>query len=428
MKNHLHPRKRVAQGHQSSNLGSSEDASLTQQTMRKKAVKNPFISTGKVATRTKIKCILMLILIMVILNETTKMTKSTVPVHQKDEHSAIESAARQQSAEASKVVQHQKVEGSAIESARQRRTSRSITKAIHGKNFTINVFKDNDIVSEFAARPNGWEPHITEEITSTLKTYSDKHSIPLSDLTFVDIGANVGWFTMNMAAFGANVIAFEPMQDNIDLIQKSLEEPDNVMNGVSGRVKFYPHGLGTKDEVCTIYSHNINVGDGIVKCVNGDDGEKNLKIPNDYSIRGRIPVHRLDDVVDAKKEGLNIVVIKMDTEGYECNVLEGGSNLLLRSGARVIFTEFEKGWMIERDGNPEKFMKDIADAGYRLRRTTKVGGHIEVANPLKVDVDFMTKEEMIKAVISGDLSSGPHDLMLCSAEHLAELYSVEAAK
>ena len=384
MTNHIPPRRRVTQGYQSSNLGSCEDStesSPTQtQTMTKKGVKNPFTSREKGVAwfhgKRAIKyCIPMLIgigIIIVFMNMKTILKKNTVSDNQKDERSAIKSARQQRS------------------------TSISITKEIRGNNFTMNVYEDNDIVSNFTASPSGWEPQIIQEITNTLQTYSDKHNIPLSDLTFVDIGANIGWFTMNLAAFGANVIAFEPMQDNIDLIQKSLEDYKNVENGVSGRVKFYPHGLGTKDEVCVIYSHNINVGDGHVKCVDGDDGEKNLKIPHDYSIRGRIPVHRLDDVVDAKKEGLNIVVIKMDTEGYESNVLEGGSNLFLRSGARVILTEFAKEWMIEKDGDPVKFMKDVSDAGYRLKRTNE--GNVDVVNPQKVDKDFMTKEEMVKAV------------------------------
>lgn len=90
------------------------------------------------------------------------------------------------------------------------------------------------------------------------------------------------------------------------------------MQGISSRIKLYPHGLGVKGQICIIYSGNINEGDGHVKCV---EKESDLDMPSDYSMRGRIPVHRLDDVLDTT--GLTIVAAKVDIEGYETNVLEG---------------------------------------------------------------------------------------------------------
>jgi FkbM family methyltransferase len=37
-------------------------------------------------------------------------------------------------------------------------------------------------------------------------------------VTFVDIGGNIGWFSLNMAALGVKVMAFEPMQKNTEMI------------------------------------------------------------------------------------------------------------------------------------------------------------------------------------------------------------------
>lgn len=34
------------------------------------------------------------------------------------------------------------------------------------------------------------------------------------EIYFMDIGANVGWYSINMAVMGYNVIAFEPMTPN----------------------------------------------------------------------------------------------------------------------------------------------------------------------------------------------------------------------
>jgi FkbM family methyltransferase len=288
----------------------------------------------------------------------------------------------------------------------------SVTKQNEGCSFSIEVYRRNDIVSEVVRSPQSWDQDIVN-MNSYFKEYSSKHNIPLANLTFIDIGANIGWFALNMAALGVQVIAFEPMQQNIDLLKQSLQKTDNIASGVSGRIKLYPLGLGTKDQMCIIYSHDINVGDGHVNCV---EKEENLKKPDDYSIRGRIPVHRLDDVLEV--EGLNIVAIKMDTEGYECNVLEGGRKVILEGGAQAILTEFAIEWMKEKGGDPLEFMRKLAAAGYRLKRSSP-----DVRKSLSDSQrDFMTSEEMVATAESGPLSKGVHDLTLLQKKYISEQY------
>ena len=246
--------------------------------------------------------------------------------------------------------------------------SAPVTRRNNGNSFSIEIYqKAKDIVSG-EIRGRGWELDKVQELNNYFINYSKKHDVPLSDLTFIDIGANVGWFSLSLAALGVKVLAFEPMQENIDLIRKSLKLPDNIASGVSDRIKLHPHGLGVKNEVCIIFSHNINVGDGHVKCV---ENEADLKIPHDYKIRGRIPVHRLDDVINIDDEDLRIVAIKMDTEGYEGNVLEGGTKVLLKGGADAIVTEFVGDWIIDKGGDPVEFMRKMGSAGYRVKEGGK---------------------------------------------------------
>lgn len=294
----------------------------------------------------------------------------------------------------------------------------TVEKQNEGHEFSIEVYKRNDIVSDMIRSPQSWEQDTVLKLNSYFREYSSKHSIPLSNLTFIDIGAHVGWFALNMAALGVQVIAFEPMQQNIELINKSLRKADNIGRGVSGRIKLFPHGLGTKDQICIVYSHNINVGDGHVQCV---EKEENLRKPDDYSIRGRIPVRRLDDVLDV--EGLNIVAIKMDTEGYEGNVLEGGRKVILEGGAQSIVTEFEATWMKEKGGEPIAFMTKLAAAGYRLQRSRP-----DTRRPLSDSQrDFMSGIEMIAAAKSGPLSKGIHELTLRHESYISEHYNISVS-
>jgi len=238
----------------------------------------------------------------------------------------------------------------------------TLTKNNLGNEFSIEVYRFNDIVSN-AIQGDGWEYGSLLALNDYFTDYSLEHNISLNELTFIDIGANVGWYSFNMAALGVKVLAFEPMVENIELIQKSLKMPDNIKSGVSERITLFGHGLGMRDETCFVYSDNINVGDGHVKCV---EQESDVKMKDGYSLYGSVPVKRLDDVV--KAEGMHIVAIKMDTEGFESNVLEGSTQLFLKGGVDVIITKFVPDNIVEKGGDPVEFMKKISDAGYRAKK------------------------------------------------------------
>jgi len=232
-----------------------------------------------------------------------------------------------------------------------------------GNEYAIEVYRNNDIVSSSIQRYE-WESETLLTLNKVYEDYSKKHNLSLSDLTFVDIGANIGWFSLNMAALGVNVLAFEPMEENIKMIRNSLHITKNVKSGVSGRITLYEHGLGTKEETCFLYSDNFNFGDGHVKCV---DNEADLEMEDNYSIRGRVPLKRLDDVI-VNTKGMHVVAVKMDTEGYEDNVFEGGTKFFLDGGIDVIISEFVPKNIVDKGGNPVEFMNKMSNAGFLVKK------------------------------------------------------------
>jgi len=241
-----------------------------------------------------------------------------------------------------------------------------------GSKFSIHAYMRNDIVSNEIRGRKSWETDKIVTFKKYFMDYSKEHDIPLSDLTFLDIGANIGWFSLSMAAFGVNVLAFEPMEENLALIKGSMCFQDNIDSSVSDRITLFGIGLGPKDLICTIYSGNINTGDGHVEC-----DSSRLNIPEDYAVRGSISVRRLDDVISAlKNERGNITVVsaKIDTEGYEANLLEGGEKFLLGGEIDRIVTEFDPTMIIGKGGDPVKFMKKVYDAGYKVGN--KAGGYM----------------------------------------------------
>jgi len=254
-----------------------------------------------------------------------------------------------------------------------------------GETFTMATYPENDIISSAIYQSWGWGTDTVASLNTLFRDYSKVHSIPLKDLTFIDIGANIGWLSFNMAALGVKVLAFEPMVENIEIIQKSLEMPDNIKSGVSERITLYGHGLGTKDETCFVYADNNNVGDGHVKCV---EKESDLNMEDGYSLYGSVPVKRLDDVIKAK--GMHIVAINLDTEGFEGNVLEGGTKLFLKGGVDVIITKFDPDNIVDKGGDPVEFMKKMSDAGYRAKKEWGYMRKEEMINITQYRTDLLT--------------------------------------
>ena len=61
-----------------------------------------------------------------------------------------------------------------------------------------------------------WEPFVREPLIQAIKG----QSLPV----FIDVGANVGYFTHTALAMGARVISFEPIRANMGPLMATIEE------------------------------------------------------------------------------------------------------------------------------------------------------------------------------------------------------------
>ena len=64
------------------------------------------------------------------------------------------------------------------------------------------IYKNNDIVSKSINDKGSWERYSTNKIIQALKYYSEKNNLPKNEITLVDIGANVGWYSFYIGKIG----------------------------------------------------------------------------------------------------------------------------------------------------------------------------------------------------------------------------------
>lgn len=147
--------------------------------------------------------------------------------------------------------------------------------------------------------------------------------------TFLDIGANVGFFSLYASKKFNNVLAFEPTKCSINSFKKNLE-----MNNIDN-LSIYELALSDKSGKSIFYENPFNQGGNSLEKINTDNVKRETKDWLEYEVK----VAKLDDLsILDKKDTEKIDLIKIDVEGHEANVLIGANNLL-RENNPMIFAE-----------------------------------------------------------------------------------------
>ena len=194
--------------------------------------------------------------------------------------------------------------------------------------FNMVVLGTADIVSSEVANLGRWEIAVADDMATKVGT-----SLPKTG-TFLDIGANIGYYTLLFAHRGFNVIAVEAMTRNQQAINASLCLNPQLRD----RITLVPTALVAPWEVgtttCIIKSTNykINIGNGHLLCgptQRCESGDGNCQA---------VAVKTLDKVL-ADVAPTSVDVMKMDVETYECHVLAGGDTLFSRYHPKLLQVE-----------------------------------------------------------------------------------------
>jgi len=165
----------------------------------------------------------------------------------------------------------------------------------------------------------------------------------------VDIGANIGYYTLIFAKLVKNkgrVIAFEPEPNNFKLLEKNLE-----INGYKN-VDINQKAVSSNTGRTTLYLDETNLGGHTM----------GKKIPNQKSIE--IDSIKLDDYF--KNYDRKIDFIKMDVEGAEMEAIKGMFTILQNSHDIKILSEFDVNHLKKFNVKPEDFLQILEDFGFNI--------------------------------------------------------------
>jgi len=145
-----------------------------------------------------------------------------------------------------------------------------------------------------------------------------------ADTVFLDVGANLGYFSLlvgRRVAQSGKVHAFEPHPFLLDLMRRSAH-----LNGLSHAIELHPYGLSDTNATVEFRFPRGHLGGGSVH------------VPRDGADLLEASVKRLDDVFE---DGFSCDLMKIDVEGHELQVLRGMPRIIANSpDLKIVFENF----------------------------------------------------------------------------------------
>lgn len=164
----------------------------------------------------------------------------------------------------------------------------------------------------------------------------------------VDIGANMGWYAINIARTypACQVYAFEPIPRTYAFLERniSLNDVPNI----------HPHPFGLSSERKDLMFYFYPEG-------SGNASSANLSERVDAELIA-CHVERLDDFV--RNSGLRVDFIKCDIEGAELFAFQGAKETL-QMDKPIVFTEMLRKWAAKFDYHPNEIIALFSSIGYR---------------------------------------------------------------
>lgn len=160
----------------------------------------------------------------------------------------------------------------------------------------------------------------------------------------VDVGANLGIYTVACASIGARVSAFEPSSLARDALDRNIS-----LNGLSDLIRVFPMALGEENASVSLTTH-LDVGNHLVTPGEGSASDET------------VPVRTLDSMVDQDPDWFSagrMVLLKIDVEGHDAAVLRGAGRTLADDRPVVLVETWDGGAEIRAF---------LARLGYRVYR------------------------------------------------------------
>ena len=185
-----------------------------------------------------------------------------------------------------------------------------------------------------------------------------------SNSIYIEIGANIGSCVVEMLlSTDAKIVLFEPHPKNLFVINSTIHANPHFVD----RVVISPLALGDSSATNTIHSPSTNMGNSVVGTIVKDGPSQKFEDKDKHTIF----VERLDSIIRSD-DGVDVPLIKMDAQGFECHVVDGIGMELAKKIRKIKFEVAPK-WL--RGQGCHDLLSKLRDKGFVI--TTENGRTVE---------------------------------------------------
>lgn len=193
--------------------------------------------------------------------------------------------------------------------------------------------------------------------------------------TVLDIGANTGQFAemIHYMLPHAGIISFEPLSDCYDKLVRAGSK--------LGDFKAYNFALGNKEGKVPIYRSEFSPSSSLLPM--GNLHKEAFPFTKEGSVE-HIEVKRLDDL---KLQIEKPLLIKIDVQGFEDHVIEGGQNIIEKASVIIVEISFEKLY----EGQPlfDKIYTELKGLGFEYHGNWYQNNDVRNGTALQADGIFI---------------------------------------
>jgi len=210
-----------------------------------------------------------------------------------------------------------------------------------------------DIKEESYSMRKTFEAYASNRIHEKATTELFKKVVKEGEVV-VDLGANVGYFTLLAAKLvgpKGKVFSFEPEPKNYNYLEQNIE-----LNNYNN-VQSFQKAVSDKNGKTKLYICDYDTGHHTINKFEGVQAYSRGRIVEEKSVE--IETITLNEFFKDKEELIN--VIKMDIEGAEALALAGMDNILKKNKKLKIFIEFFPLLIKKMGSSPSEFLRKLVE-------------------------------------------------------------------
>lgn len=194
------------------------------------------------------------------------------------------------------------------------------------------------------------DPHDSLNLVVNPNADPDEISLLRSHLepgdTALDVGANIGFYTLHMAQCvgpSGKVIAIEPEPENFDLLEH------NVSRNEFDNVELHRVAASSQEGSAELEINRENLG--MHRITENTSESETIRIPT-------VPIEQLVG------EGTQVKFVKLDVEGHELEALKGMAAIIEGSKDLKFLIEFNPSSLVASGTHPRDLLEFLSEFGF----------------------------------------------------------------